>query len=82
MNTIGITLNICCLLFLIFLSIIYLTKKNMPNIENKVYRILLISNMLILIIHLLFLFFQYYLYEYEFIVGLTMKFYYIFEITY
>lgn len=42
--------NTCSLLFLSFLTIVYFTKKNALNIENKIYRIMLITNLLFLIL--------------------------------
>ena len=41
---INLTLGISCLIFLIFLVIIYFSKKNMNNLENKIYRHMLITN--------------------------------------
>ncbi len=50
--------SIClvALLFLLFLLGIYFSKKNSPNIENKIYRKLIILNLLILVDYLVFLF--------------------------
>lgn len=49
--------SIClvALLFLLFLLGIYFSKKNSPNIENRIYRKLLIINLLILIDYIIFL---------------------------
>ncbi|MDO4996253.1 MAG: ATP-binding protein [Bacilli bacterium] len=46
---INITIDICAILFLIFLIGVYLTKKNADNIENKIYRVMLFTNALQLI---------------------------------
>ena len=51
---INMTTIVCCLLFSIFLSVIYFSKKNMNNMENKIYRHLLIINNLELVATLLF----------------------------
>ena len=44
MHIINITSYICTLLFFIFLVVIYFTKKNADNVENKIYRQLLVWN--------------------------------------
>ena len=44
MDKVGLFLNIVCMGFLIFLLIIYFSKKNMNNMDNKVYRYILISD--------------------------------------
>ena len=44
--------NTCSLLFLSFLTIVYFTKKNALNIENKIYRIMVITNLLFLILQI------------------------------
>mgnify|MGYP007069936085 CR=1 FL=1 len=41
---VNLTSAVCCLVFYIFLFIIYFSKKNMKNIENKIYKLLLIFN--------------------------------------
>ena len=46
---VNLTSTCCCLLFLFFLLISYFSKKNMNNIENKIYRVLLILNLLCII---------------------------------
>ena len=47
--------NISALSFLLFLAIVYFTKKNALNIENKIYRIMLIANILFLIFQIYFI---------------------------
>lgn len=54
-NSIGIIVNICCLMFLILLMLIYFSKKKLVNIETGIYKWILISNLNILIIELIFL---------------------------
>lgn len=51
---INLATAICCFLFSVFLSIIYFTKKNMNNIENKIYRHLLILNDIELLVSLIY----------------------------
>ena len=46
---VNFTINTCCLIFLIFLIVIYLSKKNANNIDNKIYKQLLFWNLLMLI---------------------------------
>ena len=46
---INLSTMICCFVFTIFLYFIYFTKNNMDNIENKIYKHLLIWNGLVLI---------------------------------
>ncbi|MBR6948898.1 MAG: HAMP domain-containing histidine kinase [Bacilli bacterium] len=41
---VNLTSAVCCLVFYIFLFIIYFSKKNMNNIENKIYKFLLLFN--------------------------------------
>lgn len=49
LSIINITIDICALLFMLFLAGVYLTKKNADNIENKIYRYMLITNILQLV---------------------------------
>ena len=49
LSIINITIDICALLFILFLAGVYLTKKNADNIENKIYRYMLITNILQLV---------------------------------
>ena len=46
--------TLCCFLFLLFLFISYFSKKNMNNLENIIYRWLLIFNALCIISYLIF----------------------------
>lgn len=55
MNLISFTTNVVCLLFCLFLAVIYFSKKNMGNIENKIYSYLIVSDLLVLIFHLLYI---------------------------
>ena len=56
MNTINIAVNLCMILFYAFLLWVYFSKKNMDNIENKIYKNLLYINGAIIVLHLLWLF--------------------------
>ena len=55
MNTINIAVNLCMILFYAFLLWIYLSKKNMDNVENRIYKKLLFINLGIIMIHLVWL---------------------------
>lgn len=52
---INISLNACAILFFVFLIVIYLTKKNAENVENLIYRKLLLWNACDLIFHFAFI---------------------------
>ena len=56
MNTINIAVNLCMILFYAFLLWIYLSKKNMDNVENRIYKKLLYINAGIIMLHLAWLF--------------------------
>ena len=49
MNMFTFTVTFCCILFCFFLAIVYFTKKNMSNIENKIYKYIVILDFIILI---------------------------------
>ena len=49
MNMLTFSVTFCCILFCFFLAIVYFTKKNMSNIENKIYRYIVILDFIILI---------------------------------
>ena len=49
MNMITFTVTFCCILFCFFLSIVYFTRENNSNIENKLYKNLVILDFVILI---------------------------------
>lgn len=48
----NLTLTSCCFLFISLLAIMYFSKKNMKNLENKIYRFILIWSILNLIFYL------------------------------
>ena len=45
-NIYGLTLSVSCFLFIIILTVIYFSKKNMNNLDNKVYKLLLVFALL------------------------------------
>ena len=55
MDKVGLFLNLVCMGFLIFLLIIYFSKKNMNNMDNKVYRYILISDFFMILFELIFI---------------------------
>lgn len=61
MNIFTFSINLCCLLFWEILVIVYFSKKNMSNIENKLYRFIIIMDFLVLIFHFLGLIAAYYI---------------------
>ena len=68
------TLTFCCFVFIFVLSIIYFTKKNMNNIENSIYRQLLIWNLTTLITQTISSFTMHYLYHLgDFAILFTLK---------
>ena len=56
LNTVNIAVNLCMILFYAFLLWIYLSKKNMDNVENRIYKKLLYINAAIILLHLAWLF--------------------------
>ena len=82
MNVAGITLNAVCLGFLIFLLILYFTKKNMNNLENKIYRCLLIDDLCLVVSELLFLFTSYLIPKNLFFIGLVKRFNFFFIVLF
>ena len=82
MNIAGITLNAVCLGFLIFLLILYFTKKNMNNLENKIYRCLLIDDLCLVVSELLFLFSSYFIPKNLFLIGLVKRFNFFFIVLF
>ncbi len=67
-----ITLNTCCLLFIVFLAIIYSTKKIKNNLENKLYKILLSTSIIDIVFELLYIFSTRFIYN-EFPISLAKK---------
>ena len=74
MNVAGITLNLVCLGFLIFLFFIYFSKQNMNNVENRVYRGLLVDDLFLILTELCFLFSCYLIPKDLFLIGLFKRF--------
>jgi len=73
MDKVGLFLNIVCMGFLIFLLIIYFSKKNMNNMDNKVYRYILISDFFMILFELLFILVCYFFKENLFLIGLMKR---------
>ena len=59
MLAVDTALALCCLLFTIFLIILYSTKKNMNNIENRIYKRLLFWNAIEIPFYLLLMLFSF-----------------------
>ena len=57
---VNIALNVSGLLFIIFMMVVYFSKKNMNNIDNTLFRLMLISNFFNSFIHLLYLLVEWY----------------------
>ena len=74
MNDSGIMLNIICFGFLLLLLILYFTKQNMNNVENKVYKCLLVDDFVLILTELGFLFSCYYIPKNLFLIGLLKRF--------
>ena len=51
---INLTSATCCLFFLLFLFLTYFSKKNMNNIDNLIYKYMLVFNLLACIFYVLF----------------------------
>ncbi len=51
---INLTSSICCFVFLLFLFASYFTKKNMDNLENKIFKLMLIANFISVISYIFF----------------------------
>ncbi len=79
MNVITLTLNICCFLFLLFLIVIYSTKKKINNEENRIYKWILFNNFLVLLAELLLaLVINYHLYSNLLIVIILERIYFMY----
>ena len=79
MNVITLTLNICCFLFLLFLIVIYSTKKKINNEENRIYKWILFNNFLVLLAELLLaLVINYHLYSNLLIVIVLERIYFMY----
>lgn len=78
MNVIAITSNICCFLFLALLIIVYSTKEKVQNEDNRIYKWILISNFIVLVVELLFMLSIYYLKDYTIFIMALEKLYFIY----
>ena len=70
MNLISTTLNYLCLFFLVFLMIIYASKKKRMTVENGFYIVIMLSDLFIIVFELLFLYFSVYFKDNIFLIGL------------
>ena len=73
MNILNISFNICGIVFISFLMMFYFMKKGMPNIENKIYRFILIFSLLIPTVDLIYWISCYYLKDYQFIIEIEAR---------
>lgn len=60
MNVFTVTSAFCCLIFCVFLAIVYFSKKNVLNIETKIYRYIIIFDFILIIFHIVALITGYY----------------------
>ena len=79
MMTIAVNLavNGSSLLFLVFMMVIYFSKKNMNNIDNVLFRLLLIFNFLNSFIHIFFLLYQWYGLDNVFLLKASIRGYWV-----
>ncbi len=78
MNIVVLTSNICCFLFLIFLTVIYATKKSIKNDETRIYKWILINNFGVLLVELIFGLVSYYFNTNIFLIMILEKIYFIY----
>lgn len=60
MNTFTVVTAFCCLIFCIFLAIVYFSKKNVNNVETKLYKWIIMFDFIMIIFHLVALYTGYY----------------------
>ena len=58
---VNLALNASGLLFIIFMMVVYFSKKNMNNIDNTLFRLMLIGNFFNSLIHLCYLLIEWYI---------------------
>lgn len=73
MNMLNISFNICGVVFITFLMTFYFMKKSLPNIENKIYRFILIFSLLIPTVDLIYWISCFYLKDYQFIIEIEAR---------
>lgn len=73
MNILNVSFNVCGIVFVSFLMIFYFMKRGMPNIENKIYRFILIFSLLIPTIDLIYWISCYYLKDYQIIIEIEAR---------
>ena len=75
MNMINISFTICGVVFLSFLMTVYFTKKNIPNIENKIFKHILIFSFFIPFSDMLYWFSCYYVKDHLWVIQVLGKIY-------
>lgn len=60
MNTFTVVTAFCCLIFCVFLAIVYFSKKNVNNVETKIYKWIIICDFIMIIFHIVALYTGYY----------------------
>ena len=75
MNYVNITITILDIAYLTFLMFIYFSKKNMPNIENKIYKVILVLSLFVTASDLVFWSSCYYLKDTPYYVEIIQKVY-------
>ncbi|MDO4996748.1 MAG: ATP-binding protein [Bacilli bacterium] len=75
MNYVNVTITILDIAYLTFLMFIYFSKKNMPNIENKIYKVILVLSLFVTVSDLVFWSSCFYLKDTPYIVEIMQKIY-------
>lgn len=60
MNTFTVVTAFCCLIFCVFLAIVYFSKKNVNNVETKIYKWIIVCDFIMIIFHIIALYTGYY----------------------
>lgn len=60
MNMFTVVTAFCCLIFCVFLAIVYFSKKNVNNVETKIYKWIIICDFIMIIFHITALYTGYY----------------------
>ena len=60
MNTFTVVTAFCCLIFCVFLAIVYFSKKNVNNVETKIYKWIIVFDFIMIIFHITALYTGYY----------------------
>ena len=73
MDFVSLTLNLVCMGFLIFLIILYASKKKMQNMDNMIYRYILLCTFGVLFFEIAYVLCAYFFLDNLFIVGLAKR---------